>query len=76
MEVTTLTNVYVISEGERDEGTTPVAVARTLNAARQYVHDRYRAVLRQGESRAHWVGLRGTGYDIDEVHVHRLRLGT
>lgn len=74
--MTTVANVYVISEGERGEGSTPVAVARTLVSARQYVYDKYHgATLKQGESRAHWVGLMGTGYDIDQVHVHRLRLG-
>lgn len=69
-------NIYVISEGERHEGSTPVALTKTLQDARKYVYDRYHgAVLKQGENRAHWVAPRGTGYDVDLVHVHRLRLG-
>lgn len=73
--MTTVTNVYVIGEGERGEGSTPVAVVRTLEAARQYVFDNYNGTfLHQGESRTHWVAPRLTGYDIDLVHVHRMRL--
>lgn len=66
---------YVISEGERGEGSTPIALTRTLKGAREYVHTRFGTVLTRQDG-TNWMAPRSRDNHVDQIHVHRLRLGS
>lgn len=68
------TNVYVIGTGERGEGVTPVAAARSIGKAREFVRREYRVELLAGELTAapgEWIGYIN---DVDLVRVRRVRV--
>jgi hypothetical protein len=64
------TFVYVIGQGERDEGVAPILATDTLARAKAEVFQRFDVQVQRAEAGA-WVGkLDGC----DEVWIHRIRL--
>lgn len=63
--------VYVVSTGERGEGTTPLAAYAALDLAKAYVRDSFNVVPHQVNN-GRWKATQLNG--VDEVWIHRLKV--